>query len=98
MGADILRIFSFIVHESQHLQKQIEGVRKQLEGYPKIKSATNQDAENFMYPIMDFSSSVAEMALLSKLQYALPKGVSLSKGVLDEIRSLHEFSLRRTTR
>ncbi|KAF9194234.1 AAA ATPase midasin [Haplosporangium sp. Z 11] len=94
-GAVLLKT---IKHVPAHLQKQIEGVRKQLEGYPKIKSATSQDAENSMYPIMDFSSSVAEMALLSKLQYALPKGVRLSKDVLDEIRSLHEFSLKRTTR
>jgi hypothetical protein len=80
------------------LQKQIEGVQKQQEGFPKTKSATNQLAADFMYPIMDFSSSVAEMALLAKLQQALPKGVKLSSAVLDEIRSLHEFSLKSTTR
>ena len=73
-------------------------MQKQQEGFPKVKSTTNQDAENFIYPIMDFSSSVTEMALLAKLQQALPKGVNLSSAVLDEIRSLHEFSLKSTTR
>lgn len=80
------------------MQKQIEGVQKQQEGFPKVKSATNQQAADFMYPIMDFSSSVTEMALLAKLQQALPKGIKLSSAVLDEIRSLHEFSLKSTTR
>ncbi|KAG0206795.1 AAA ATPase midasin [Mortierella sp. GBA30] len=94
-GAVLLKT---IKHVPAHLQKQIEGVQKKLEGYPKVMSATNQDAEHFMYPIMDFSSSVTEMALLSKLQQALPQGVKLSKEVLDEIKSLHEFSLKRTTR
>ncbi|KAI1311961.1 AAA ATPase midasin [Mortierella claussenii] len=94
-GAILLKT---IKHVPAHLQKQIDGVQKQLEGFPKVKSASHQDAENFMYPIMDFSSSVAEMALLSKLQQVLPKGVRLSKKVLDEIKSLHEFSLKRTTR
>jgi len=73
-------------------------VQKQLEGYTKLRSVTDQDAENFMYPIMDFSSSVTEMALLSKLQHVLPAGAKLSKEVLDEIKSLHEFSLKSTTR
>ncbi|KAF8942691.1 AAA ATPase midasin [Haplosporangium gracile] len=81
-----------------HLQKQIEGVQKQQEGFPKVKSAINQLPADFMYPIMDFSSSVTEMALLAKLQQALPKGVKLSSAVIDEIRSLHEFSLKSTTR
>ncbi|KAG0022720.1 AAA ATPase midasin [Entomortierella chlamydospora] len=94
-GAILLKT---IKHVPAHLQKQIEGVQKQLEGYPKIKSASHQEAENFMYPIMDFSSSVAEMALLSKLQQSLPQGVKLSKKVLDEVKALHEFSLKRTTR
>ncbi|KAF9110511.1 AAA ATPase midasin [Mortierella sp. AM989] len=94
-GAVLLKT---IKHVPAHLQKQIEGVQKQLEGFPKIKSASHQEAENFMYPIMDFSSSVAEMALLSKLQQSLPHGIKLSKKVLDEIKALHEFSLKRTTR
>ncbi|KAF9965374.1 hypothetical protein BGZ70_004971, partial [Mortierella alpina] len=94
-GAILLKT---IKHVPAHLQKQIDGVQKKLEGYPKAKSASHQTAENFMYPIMDFSSSVTEMALLSKLQQALPQGVKLSKEVLDEIKSLHEFSLKRTTR
>ncbi|KAF9575027.1 AAA ATPase midasin [Mortierella alpina] len=94
-GAVLLKT---IKHVPAHLQKQIDGVQKKLEGYPKAKSASHQTAENFMYPIMDFSSSVTEMALLSELQQALPRGVKLSKEVLDEIKSLHEFSLKRTTR
>ncbi|KAF9140977.1 AAA ATPase midasin [Mortierella sp. GBA39] len=94
-GAVLLKT---IKHVPAHLQKQIEGVQKQQEGFPKVKSATNQQAADFMYPIMDFSSSVTEMALLAKLQQALPKGVQLSRAVLDEIRSLHEFSLKSTTR
>ncbi|KAK3846925.1 MAG: hypothetical protein J3R72DRAFT_519841 [Linnemannia gamsii] len=94
-GAILLKT---IKHVPAHLQKQIEGVQKQQEGFAKVKSATNQLAADFMYPIMDFSSSVTEMALLAKLQQALPKGVKLSSAVLDEIRSLHEFSLKSTTR
>ncbi|KAG0370064.1 AAA ATPase midasin [Gamsiella multidivaricata] len=94
-GAVLLKT---IKHVPAHLQKQIEGVQKQLEGYSKVKSASHQGAEDFMYPIMDFSSSVAEMALLSKLQQSLPQGVKLSKKVLDEIKALHKFSLKRTTR
>ncbi|KAG0307077.1 AAA ATPase midasin [Dissophora globulifera] len=96
-GAVLLKT---IKHVPAHLRKQIEGVQKQLEGYPKVKSESHQNAENFMYPIMDFSSSVAEMALLSKLQQqaALSQGAKLSRKVLDEIKALHEFSLKRTTR
>ncbi|KAG0044860.1 AAA ATPase midasin [Gryganskiella cystojenkinii] len=87
-----------IKHVPAHLRKQIEGVQKQLQGYTKIRSETDQDAEDFMYPIMDFSSSVSEMALLSKLQQLLPAGAKLSKEVLNEIKALHEFSLKSTTR
>ncbi|KAG0341494.1 AAA ATPase midasin [Podila horticola] len=94
-GAALLKT---IKHVPAHLQKQIEGVQKQMEGYPKIKSSSDQAAEDFMYPIMDFSSSVKEMALLSKLQQILPAGLRLNKNVLDEVKSLQEFSLKRTTR
>ncbi|KAF9437661.1 AAA ATPase midasin [Entomortierella beljakovae] len=94
-GAMLLKT---IKHVPAHLQKQIEGVQKQLEGYPKVKSASHQEAEDFVNPIMDFSSSINEMALLSKLQQSLPHDAKLSKEVLDEIKNLHEFSLKRTTR
>lgn len=69
-----------------------------MEGYPKVKSSSDQAAADFMYPIMDFSSSVKEMALLSKLQQILPAGLRLNKNVLDEVKTLQEFSLKRTTR
>ncbi|KAG0336802.1 hypothetical protein BG004_007894 [Podila humilis] len=94
-GAALLKT---IKHVPTHLQKQIEGVQKQMEGYPKVRSSTDQSAEDFMYPIMDFSSSVKEMALLSKLQQILPAGMRLNKHVLGEIKSLQAFSLKRTTR
>lgn len=54
-----------------------------------------------MYPIMDFSSSVTEMRLLSQLhqqQHTLHTGAGLSKKILEEVKALHEFSLRQTTR
>ncbi|KAF9915434.1 AAA ATPase midasin [Lobosporangium transversale] len=94
-GAVLLKT---IKHVPAHLQKQIEGVQKQLEGYPKIKSKNIQDTENFMHPIMDFSSTVAEMGLLSKLQQQLPQNDRLSRKTLEEIRTLYEFSLKSTTR
>ncbi|KAG0241019.1 AAA ATPase midasin [Mortierella sp. GBA43] len=97
-GAKLLKA---IKHVPSHLQKQVEGVQNQLEGYPKVKQASHQDAENFMYPIMDFSSSVKEMALLSGLQQQQQSsqvGVTLSRSVLEETKALHEFSLKQTTR
>jgi hypothetical protein len=50
---------------------------------------------------MDFSSSVTEMGLLSQLhqqQQSLHTSVGMSKKILEEVRSLHEFSLKQTTR
>ncbi|KAF9586477.1 AAA ATPase midasin [Lunasporangiospora selenospora] len=91
-------LLNTIKHAPAHLKKQIEGVQNQSEGYPKVKPTEQQDANSFMYPIMDFSSSVHEMALLSKIQQLLPEGVRLSDAVLEEVKTLHEFSLKRTTR
>ncbi|KAF9163666.1 AAA ATPase midasin [Actinomortierella ambigua] len=81
-----------------HLQKKVDGVQQQLPGFPKITPATLQTAVDFMYPVMDFTSSVSEMTILAKLQQVLAGDVAMSPAVLEELHALYTFSLEKSTR
>ncbi|KAG0232655.1 AAA ATPase midasin [Actinomortierella wolfii] len=81
-----------------HLQKKVDGVQQQLPGFPKVATSDIQAAVEHLYPIMDFASSVNELALLAKLQQVLAGDLTVGPAALEELQALYTFSLNKSTR